>query len=359
MPPTSGVRIMPHDIGPELHLARPRTHHGFVSAAPRSKPTSGSQRSMSAAGTRRADGETPVSPPDGEYHIELLEYEWPDLPPIIDMKDAVCRRRVSQGINYILPVDKGKNSINNKFRTDLRAMFQEPYATEGTKYDDSRIVKSAKIHFTTNEVDTRWTVEKMASVPVKLNMESERARKMYAHSAPAGGRSRGTMDPAKIQPRSSLFLPVKTSAHPEGQKIRKQMERISKTFLVDQETDNTENRDAENTEADIETDSKHLGGAAENPESRTVATGRPSISGYRASVVSSSSGLFTKLRRPKFTAEEFESYDQLRSAKPPKNLIPDAFKSPHLSDEQNQGIWDWLHYGETITDFEYFLSVCG
>ena len=59
-----------------------------------------------------------------EEHFELLEYEWPDLPPIPSMKDAVSRRRVSKGISYLLPVDKGRNSINNRFRTDLRAMFQ-------------------------------------------------------------------------------------------------------------------------------------------------------------------------------------------------------------------------------------------
>ena len=63
---------------------------------------------------------------EGEQ-IELLEYEWPDLPPIPSMKDAVSRRRVSQGISYLLPVDKGRNSINNRFRTDLRAMFQVRY----------------------------------------------------------------------------------------------------------------------------------------------------------------------------------------------------------------------------------------
>ena len=59
-----------------------------------------------------------------EHEIELLEYEWPDLPPLPTIKDAITRNRVSHGISYLLPVDKGRNSINNRFRTDLRAMFQ-------------------------------------------------------------------------------------------------------------------------------------------------------------------------------------------------------------------------------------------
>jgi hypothetical protein len=58
------------------------------------------------------------------HDIELLEYEWPDLPPLPNIKDAITRNRVSHGISYLLPVDKGRNSINNRFRTDLRAMFQ-------------------------------------------------------------------------------------------------------------------------------------------------------------------------------------------------------------------------------------------
>ena len=61
---------------------------------------------------------------DGDHGVELLEYEWPDLPPLPTIKDAMTRSRVSHGISYLLPIDKGRNSINNKFRTDLRAMFQ-------------------------------------------------------------------------------------------------------------------------------------------------------------------------------------------------------------------------------------------
>ncbi|XP_052773214.1 uncharacterized protein LOC128212034 [Mya arenaria] len=351
---------MPHDIGPELRLARPRTHHGYVSAVPRSKPPSGSYRSASASGSRKTEPETSTTPNEGDYNIELLEYEWPDLPPIIDMKDAVCRKRVSQGINYILPVDKSNNSINNKFRTDLRAMFQEPYATEGTTYDDNRIIQSAKVHFTTNAVDTRWTTEQMISVPVCLNSESENARKMYAHSAPAGGRSRSTMDPEKVQPRSGLFLPIKTSAHPEGQKIRRKMERISIPYMVDQEIDTDRGTSKKETVSKVGKDNVgKTKGRSEASGKDKNAQPRRSVTKFRASVSEQSSPLVPEKRAVKFSAEDFNSYDQLRNAKPPKNWIPDMFKSEHLSKEKNQSIWDWLHYGESITDFEYFLSVCG
>jgi hypothetical protein len=61
------------------------------------------------------------------------------------MKDAITREKVSKGISYLLPIDKAKNSIDNKYRTDLRAMFQEPYATDDLGYDDSKIKLSAQL----------------------------------------------------------------------------------------------------------------------------------------------------------------------------------------------------------------------
>ncbi|XP_059174306.1 uncharacterized protein LOC131954555 [Physella acuta] len=81
---------------------------------------------------------------------EPLEYEWPDLPPLPAMKDALCRQKASRGIPYQLPVDE--SCIERKFQTDLRAVFQAP----------SRLVE-----------------------PVRLGAESERARRMFLHSAPS------------------------------------------------------------------------------------------------------------------------------------------------------------------------------
>lgn len=109
---------------------------------PQTSPT-GHLRSRSHMSSRGASrGEESQM---GDYQIELLEYEWPDLPPIPNMKDAIARNRVSNGISYLLPVDKGRNSINNRFRTDLRAMFQEPYASDTMNYDDTKVKLSAKV----------------------------------------------------------------------------------------------------------------------------------------------------------------------------------------------------------------------
>nr|KAG5705105.1 hypothetical protein BaRGS_030822 [Batillaria attramentaria] len=148
-----------------------------------------------------------------EQDIELLEYEWPDLPPLPTIKDAITRNRVSSGISYLLPVDKGRNSINNRFRTDLRAMFQEPYASDDLQYDDNRVKLSAKVHFLSNTGDTKWSRHHLASIPVHLNADSEKMRRLYAHSAPTGGTASTRMgiDPHKLRTRSNLFLPLKAA----------------------------------------------------------------------------------------------------------------------------------------------------
>ena len=333
---------MPQDIGPELRFARARTHVGFVSASGmRTSTRQERARTTSSQGTRKSH-----PTPEGEYQIELLEYEWPDLPPIIDMKDAVTRKRVSHGINYILPVDKGKNSIDSRFRTDLRAMFQEPYATEGFGYDDNRIVKSAKLHFQTNIVDTRWTKRHIREIPVNLNSESERARKLYAHSAPAGGRTNSGTEPEKLKTRSSLFLPIKATNHPEANKLRKEAEKIIKSVREDNDEYDEEQEAEMTSQAQTETISKM--------EKR-----KSVLKFYEGQTESTENEADTKTLQKKLSAADFDSYEQLKNAKPPKPLIPDRFKSEYLSAERNQEIWDWLHYGETITDFEYFLTVCG
>lgn len=328
---------MPQDIGPEISMANTRSHHGCLSKRDqeaRAQTDKGSRKSTEHQISNAHD--------DGEYQIELLEYEWPDLPPIMDLKDAVCRKRVSLGINYLLPVDKGKNSIDSKFRTDLRAMFQEPYATEGFNYDENRITRSAKIHFNTNAVDTKWTRSHLINIPVCLNSESENIRKLYAHSAPAGGRSRTGMKVDKLKTRSSLFLPIKTRDQPEAQKLRKEVEEIIKSVQEDNDEYN-ENREKTSTKEKSEKFDK-----------------RKTVSAHNASIIEQTNNSHeADNNKEKFTAAKFVCYDQVKHAKPPKLCIPEQFKSEFLSNEKNQEIWEWLHYGESITDFEYFLTICG
>lgn len=314
---------MPQDIGPTLRLARPKTHIGVISRDGR---------------VRSSDMQRPEEA--GEHHIELLEYEWPDLPPMRQLKDAVTRQRVSRGIAYILPVDKAKNSIDSKFRTDLRAMFQEPYATEKPGYDDKRVALSAKLHFQTNIVDTKWTRELSEQVPVKVSSEAERIRKLYAHSAPAGGRSNVGVNKEKLRTRSSLFLPLKAKANPESVKLRKEVEKIIKSVQED------------NDEYDAEKDTE---GPYDPEISKNM---RKSIYQFRMSA-QQNLDQFEMFRENILTAASFKTYEDLKKTRPPKCIIPDQFKSEYLSPEKNQNIWEWLHYGEVMTDFQYFLTICG
>ena len=313
---------MPQDIGPTLRVARPKTHTGMISHDGRVR-SSDMQRSVE----------------EGGQQIELLEYEWPDLPPMRNLKDAVTRQRVSRGITYILPVDKGKNSIDSKFRTDLRAMFQEPYATEKPGYDDKKVTVSAKLHFLTNAVDTKWTKKHSEQIPVCVSSEAEKIRRLYAHSAPAGGRSKVGVSKENLRTRSSLFLPLKAKANPESVQLRKEVAQIIKGVQED------------NDEYDEEKDTNGL------PNLGDTKHERKSIWQYRLSNVQNLNHI--DLSDQILTATGFESYDELKRTKPPKCIIPDQFKSEYLTPEKNQAIWEWLHYGEAMTDFQYFLTICG
>ena len=65
------------------------------------------------------------------------------------------------------------------------------------------------------------------------------------------------------------------------------------------------------------------------------------------------------LSRPRVACCRFQSYAELKATKPPKPQIPESLKSQFLDDQQNQQIWEWLHHGEEMSDFDFFLSVCG
>jgi hypothetical protein len=316
---------MPGDIsGPDLTLARPKTSPAVISG----------RRSKSKSDENNQ-----------EYHVELLEYEWPDLPPIPHMKDAITREKVSKGISYLLPIDKAKNSIDNKYRTDLRAMFQEPYATDDLGYDDSKIKLSAHVHFDTNAVDTKWSKALLSKIPVEINSDSDKFRKLYARSAPVGRSRTMGLDTDKIRTRSCRYLPMKTVHHPEAMELRKEVERIIRGVY----SDNDESDD----EAIKDVDESHL-------RNRRFSLFPRKTSSYRQRFDTETDSFRSmKSHRLKLTAEKFQSYDQLKQCKPPKLIIPEMFCCKYITNERAQEIWDWLHYGEEMSEFEYFLSVCG
>ncbi|XP_071170142.1 uncharacterized protein [Mytilus edulis] len=318
---------MPGDIsGPDLHLARPKTSPAAITRTGR-------------RGKSKQEESTP------EYHVELLEYEWPDLPPIPHMKDAITREKVSKGISYLLPIDKAKNSIDNKYRTDLRAMFQEPYANDDLGYDDSKVKLSAHVHFDTNAVDTKWSKSLLKQIPVEINSDSDKFRKLYARSAPIGRSKTMGLDTDKIRTRSCRYLPMKTVQHPEAMELRQEVEKIIRTVYSDNEDSDVE------TEVGDTNASRH--GRRFSLYPRRVSEYRPRLNTETDSYQS------IKPPRLKLTADKFNSYEQLKFTKPPKAVIPELFICKHIKKERAQEIWEWLHYGEEMSEFEYFLSVCG
>ncbi|XP_033757224.1 uncharacterized protein LOC117339635 [Pecten maximus] len=317
---------------------RPRTCPSYNRSGNQSRATSSRPYSR---GTSQGVVSHPTSndaEEEDDYHVELLEYEWPDLPPLPRLKDAITRQKVSRGISYLLPVDKGKNSINNRYRTDLRAMFQEPYANDDCGYDDSKVKLSAQVHFDTNTVNTKWSKKHFDSIPVKLNSDSEKAKRLYVRSAPARYGRQSGMDPDKMRTRSSLFLPMKKEEHPEAAKLREEVKVILQSVQTDAESD------AESQE----------GGSYQRRRSEVLRPRRGTVT-YRDSL-----GV-TAIKQPRvvLTAENYKSYEDLKRTKTPKKTIPETFQSKFLSLDENQHIWEWLHHGEEMSDFQFFLSVCG
>ncbi|KAK7109149.1 uncharacterized protein [Littorina saxatilis] len=373
----------PEPTNPSIRVHRPRT-----------SPAHPRLTARQAAGGPGEAGAYAGGPDDPA--IELLEYEWPDLPPLPTIKDAITRNRVSHGISYLLPVDKGRNSINNRFRTDLRAMFQEPYASDDLQYDDNRVALSSKVHFLSNTGDTKWTREHLNSIPISLNADSEQMRRLYAHSAPTGGTASRRMGihPHKLRTRSNLYLPLKANMPPELVKLRKEVEDIIKSVKEDDEDFDEQKLMKENallqtqstirlgdtlgTDSQLQTQSTiRLGDTLGTdsqlqppnqshrmPSDSEAVRVRPGGGHHlkRDEHMLTSLGtnsLAAKLKSIQVSPQKFNSYDELKASKPPKPKIPESIKSQYLDEDRNQKIWDWLHYGEEMNDFDFFLSVCG
>lgn len=337
-----------------------RFNRKSLSSTSRQLTSNAKSRGISRNNSRRKENASK----DDEYTVELLEYEWPDLPPLPCMKDAITRQRVSGGISYVLPVDKGQNSINNTFRTDLRAMFKEPYSNDDMGFNDTKIAKSATVHFDTNAVDTKWTQKDVDNIPVQLNYECEKVRKQYARSAPVRGSKGSGIDPDKLKTRSSLFLPMKREEHPEAQKLRADVEQMLQSVYLDTGINEDvkvrgkykdKNKEDDDIEDMRDEEVKQL--TSRKLSYRYSITGAHSLTNFQLKQKEKErEKLKSKL---KLTANKFKTYDQLKRAKLPKLTIPERFKSKFLDKSKNQTIWDWLHQGEEINEFQFFLSICG
>lgn len=286
----------------------------------------------------------------GEENTAIHEYDCPELPPLDNLKRAMSRRTVSNGMNYLLPVDQGKNSVENHYRTDLRAMFQEPYTQFKSKqYNELQVTGTSKIHFKVNSNVNRIFKPVDTGIP-RINSDSERILAYYNTLTPKTGNHMSNARHNKA--RSDLFLPAggKTKVPEEVVKLRAEVERMLKSVQED-----TGGYDADTDNKDVRFQRISRGKTSDDilneKLSRMEMDDDISPRDHKEYVLHD--GSYIK------TAGHVDSYEQIRNKTPPTVVIPDALVSPFLSDTKNQDIWEWLNGEEPRTEFNYFLSVCG
>ncbi|ESO82719.1 hypothetical protein LOTGIDRAFT_155736 [Lottia gigantea] len=275
------------------------------------------------------------------FNIELLEYEWPDLPPLTHVRDAITRNKISRGISYILPLDP----ISSNFKPDLRAMFTQTNRGNSDKslFEHTKSRPTSKTRYFSNSVDTNWADKNIRLCSPKLNSESDKVRKMYGRSAPchSSAKRRMGLDMQKSRQHSSLHVQIKAKEPPEAVQLREEVDHIIKTLKEDEGDFDIEN-EAVHGESDLSKELKN-----------TPLDRKESIFKEQANSLSD------KIETLRLGHKRFSSYQTLRETEPPKLVIPNPLRSTYLSDASNQHIWEWLHDGEQMSDFDFFLSVCG
>ena len=291
----------------------------------------------------------PVTP-ESRSGGESADYEWPDLPPISEIKNAICRQRVSKGLSYLLPIDKTRNSVNGVYRTDLRGSFKGPYRNDdddARRFNDSRLRASLKHHFRTNTSVTYFRPESVPTIGRRVNSESERALAEYAKSAPrtgiSGRRTLGNFD--NLRQRSLLYLSPHSHVPPEVIKLRMEAEEIVKSVL--ERDDSKGGSDAAGLRRKAKPKRQSSRGRllfAETDSTRESSDAEPAVIDN------------VKLIRK---ASRFKNYEELKRLKiDPIRKAPTPVQSPFLSTEKNDDVWNWLHCGVPATEFNYFLEVC-
>ncbi len=240
--------------------------------------------------------------------------EFPPLPPVIDLKRAICRRKVGEGISYVLPVDKTKNSVENVFRTDLRVMFRDPYRSDAPRLYEERLRSLARHHFEPNRAGTEYDWK--AKIVCRLNVDSERARRNFAKSAPA---TCGRRSLVSEKPRSVLFSPVAAFVQPEVRKLKQEADEIVKSVGLGASLDPERGAPAPAAADSVSPDARHPDSrpATWSGHARHLASAPPPIGGTTE----------RKSRRklPKMADDE-----------------PEAVRSPYLSELKNSDIWLWI-----------------
>ena len=288
------------------------------------------------------------------------DYEWPDLPPIESIKDAISRQRVSQGVSYILPVDKTKCSVENVYRTNLRVMFQDPYAAEKPgEYDETQVRTSTRHHFLPNSVPTAYKRNVHADPRnYQINAESEKVRKGYSKSAPSTGlAARRSLTNSELRQRSNLYLPLKVKLPEEAKKLKEEASRI-----INSVQEREEEYDPSKDNVVIPPPQR----SSQDPVMRRpmvrVRPGRMGAGRGRARFASRASSNLDSEGNSSVQkkTDMFESYEDLKSTPVPKvKSMPEYIQDlQFLTEDKKSDIWTWLNKGDEQTDFSYFLEIC-
>ena len=298
----------------------------------------------SRQGRRGSKPSKALSPVEEEY--ELHEYEWPDLPPLEQIRAALARGNISQGVRYLLPVDKTRNSVDGKFRTDLRKMFKRQYVNDLESYDEGKVRDLARFHFSTNSppTDKRPKAIELHPREVPINQESHKVRLAYCKSAPSNGLVGQRTTEVDLQPRSCLHFPLKQKIPEEAVRLKKEADRILKSV-----------QEKEIETPDFDATPQPHPPPNERGRSRRYVTSRQRVtSTARAGVTRSTPTMGTRRK------SKFETYDDFVQSKTPKRReLPEKLRNNNnLSNAKCERVWDWLNQDEKITDFSYFLEVC-
>ena len=142
---------------------------------------------------------------------------------------------------------------------------------------------------------------------------------------------------ASLRKRSNLFIPIKARIPPEAMKMRQEAERLAKSVQED--------RDEEFVGQVDQVDNNEESSA--NTQTAAVLDRRRLL--RRDTIVPTTTN--PRLKR-------FQSYEDFKQAHASKSKIPGWLRSPFLTDDRNQYVWEWLHRDEESNEFQHFLAMC-
>ncbi|ELT94492.1 hypothetical protein CAPTEDRAFT_207636 [Capitella teleta] len=281
--------------------------------------------------------------------------DWVNLPPIRQIKNAIARQRVSEGISYVLPIHKTKCSVEGVYHTNLRVMFQEPYLNEDPRsYNEDKVGCNLKNHFVTNRLSSRGSAP-LQRTEIKLNADSEKVRENFNQTMPSTGNRRGD-----VKQRSGLFLPIHAKISPEAERLKEEVKEILKSV----QTERGEEEVPVEEELRSNPQLKHV--RNEGQQSQNASERSRKLSRKPSTVRIPNQTQASQEQKDRDNDAEmmkktvmFNSYEALKTAElPDRYEAPVALIPPYMSETKANEIWQWLHNGEKPNEFSHFLSVC-